>query len=230
MSGRASLYEDKRKYEVVAKLPDVPVPVLGNQDSCDFEKKPCLYWQQSLDSNADWTLNTGTTPSDKTGPLKGNANSSLSTQNMLNLNYCVCAMCKYYVTESYLYLEASAARPGNKAILESRPFPATDPLSSCELSFAYHMYSTPKLKGMGTLIVKILGVESKSESVVWQRSGNQGEKWKKARLLLTSQEPFQVLLVAVRGLHHTSDIAIDDVSYSTYCRYSKLYSYRLTKV
>jgi hypothetical protein len=81
------------------------------------------------------------------------------------------------------------------------------------------MYSTPKLKGMGTLIVKILGVESKSESVVWQRSGNQGEKWKKARLLLTSQEPFQVLLVAVRGLHHTSDIAIDDVSYSTYCRY-----------
>jgi hypothetical protein len=160
-----------------------------------------------LDSNADWTLNTGTTPSDKTGPLKGNANS-----------------------KSYLYLEASAARPGNKAILESRPFPATDPLSSCELSFAYHMYSTPKLKGMGTLIVKILGVESKSESVVWQRSGNQGEKWKKARLLLTSQEPFQVLLVAVRGLHHTSDIAIDDVSYSTYCRYSKLYSYRLTKV
>ena len=133
-------------------------------------------------------------------------------------------MCKYHVAEAYLYLEASAARPGKKAILESRPFPATDPLSSCELSFAYHMYSTTELKGMGTLVVKILGVESKRESVVWQRSGNQGEKWQKARLMLSSNEPFQVLLVAVRGPHYTSDIAIDDVSYSTYCRYSKLFT------
>ena len=64
--------------------------VPGDRESCDFEKKPCPYWQQSLDDDVDWTLNAGTTPSDKTGPLKGNGNSSVSTQNILNHNYSLC--------------------------------------------------------------------------------------------------------------------------------------------
>ena len=120
-----------------------------------------------------------------------------------------------------MYLEASAVRSGEKAVLESRPFPSTDPLSSCQLSFAYHMSSTPELKGMGTLIVKLVGLKSKKEMTVWERSDDQGEKWNRADVLLSSTEPFQVLLVGVRGLHYSSDIAIDDVTYSTYCRYSK---------
>lgn len=123
-----------------------------------------------------------------------------------------------------MYLEASAVRPGEKAALESRPFPATDPLSACQLSFAYHMASAPELKGMGTLMVKKVELESRRESVVWERSGDQGDTWLTANVLLSSTEPFQVLLVAVRGPHYSSDIAIDDVSYSTYCQFSKSFT------
>ena len=46
-------------------------------ESCDFETKTCPFWQQSLDDDTDWMLNSGPTPSHNTGPKTGNDDSSL---------------------------------------------------------------------------------------------------------------------------------------------------------
>ena len=89
----------------------------------------------------------------------------------------------------YLYVEASSpAQEGDEARLISGQFPAT--AGRC-LSFWYHMYGS----STGTLNVYILDKGGK-KSLIWSKSGEQGDKWIQAKLSLTSRVDYQV-----SGLH-----------------------------
>ena len=85
----------------------------------------------------------------------------------------------------YLYVEASSpAQDGDKGRLLSNQFPAT--AGRC-LSFWYHMYGS----STGTLNVYILDKDDKS-TLVWSKSGEQGDKWIQAKVSLASSLSYQV--------------------------------------
>ncbi|XP_068678752.1 MAM and LDL-receptor class A domain-containing protein 1-like isoform X2 [Montipora foliosa] len=100
---------------------------------------------------------------------------------------------------NYLYFEASnPAKPGQTSCFSSKVFPA----GSCQcLTFWYHMLGG----GIGELRVIVSG------SVVWRKSGEQGDKWSQAAVEIQSDQEFQVTFEGVRGPDHRGDIAVDDI-------------------
>ena len=91
----------------------------------------------------------------------------------------------YYPSGNYLYVEASSpAQEGNKAWLLSDQFLAT--AGRC-LSFWYHMYGA----SIGTLNVYIVDIDDQS-TLVWSRSGDQGNQWNEAKLMLESELDYKV--------------------------------------
>lgn len=85
---------------------------------------------------------------------------------------------------SYLYLESSPQKVGDKADLVSSLLPPTDGLSC--FNFYYHMFGPT----IGTLSVYIaVGV---SESLKWTLSGSQGDEWKDAHVTISSNSHFYV--------------------------------------
>ncbi|MEY2963063.1 MAG: hypothetical protein RL754_324 [Bacteroidota bacterium] len=105
----------------------------------------------------------------------------------------------------YLYLEASQC-DGKEAVLYS---PCVD-LSSAiqpELSFAYHMYGTQ----MGDLDISIF--DGSSWTILWSKSGDQGNSWKTENIDLTSFAGKTVILRfrGITGGGYLSDMALDAV-------------------
>ncbi|XP_074544676.1 MAM and LDL-receptor class A domain-containing protein 1 [Halichoeres trimaculatus] len=104
----------------------------------------------------------------------------------------------------YYMLISTASRPdiSSAARLISFPQPAGQVLC---VSFQYHIFGN----SIGSLkfITKHSGEE---ETVVWMRSGTQGNKWRFADLTFISDEPIQFIIEAVVGGHQGS-IAIDDI-------------------
>ncbi|XP_068743296.1 protein SpAN-like [Montipora capricornis] len=102
---------------------------------------------------------------------------------------------------NYLYFEASSpAQPGQTSCFSSKLFPA----GSCQLlTFWYHMLG----RGIGELRVMVSG------SVVWRKSGEQGDKWIQASVEIQSDQEFQITFEGVRGPDYRGDIAVDDISF-----------------
>eukprot|EP00413_Alexandrium_margalefii_P001604 CAMPEP_0204512430 /NCGR_PEP_ID=MMETSP0661-20131031/949_1 /ASSEMBLY_ACC=CAM_ASM_000606 /TAXON_ID=109239 /ORGANISM="Alexandrium margalefi, Strain AMGDE01CS-322" /LENGTH=1025 /DNA_ID=CAMNT_0051517549 /DNA_START=53 /DNA_END=3130 /DNA_ORIENTATION=- len=104
----------------------------------------------------------------------------------------------------YMYIETSSPRsPGDTAILRSSPLVFQGPTA---LRFKYHMFgsSTGSLKVM-------LG-----STVLWQKSGNQANKWLDGMVDLSSAQPdSQVSFLATRGSSWSGDIAIDNLEFFT---------------
>ena len=91
-----------------------------------------------------------------------------------------------YPSGNYLYVEASSpARKGNKAWLLSDQFLAT--AGRC-LSFWYHMYGA----STGTLNVYIVVDKDDKSTLVWFKSGDQGNQWNEAKLMLESKLDYKV--------------------------------------
>ena len=72
-----------------------------------------------------------------------------------------------------MYTEATVQRQGQTAKLESPVFSASKSGQTCSVTFAYHMYGI----AMGTLNVSVVETSKKTETVIWTKSGNQGNKW-----------------------------------------------------
>jgi len=88
-----------------------------------------------------------------------------------------------FFSGEYIYTEASARRPGDKARLMSDWISAKIPLC---LQFWYHMWG----KDIGTL--RILVKTNYSEKVVWELYGNQGNLWRFGQTTLNSTFSFKV--------------------------------------
>lgn len=107
---------------------------------------------------------------------------------------------------------------GWRARLESSLFPAH---ADGKLTFWYHMHEVGSHGCMGTLAVYFVSDTNKTDW--WLApgtdlvSGNQGGKWKRMEVKLSSEKTFMVRIEAVRGKCYRSDIAIDNITYPSYC-------------
>ncbi|KTF73686.1 hypothetical protein cypCar_00044628 [Cyprinus carpio] len=118
----------------------------------------------------------------------------------------------------YMYIETSRPRKeGDTARLLSptfnvapkNPHSITSPPAYC-FSFYYHMYG----KHIGTLnaFVKQKGQSTSDAGPVWSLSGNQGDRWRQAKISIHPTASFQVMFEGIRGPGIEGDIAIDDVT------------------
>uniref|UniRef100_A0A8P4KK11 MAM domain containing glycosylphosphatidylinositol anchor 2a n=1 Tax=Dicentrarchus labrax TaxID=13489 RepID=A0A8P4KK11_DICLA len=122
----------------------------------------------------------------------------------------------------YMYIETSRPRlDGDKARLLSPIFNMNSKSSSSSSSatnnptycfaFYYHMYG----KHIGALNVFLRQKgQTVSDTSVWSLTGNQGDRWRQAKVNIHPTTAFQVqmMMEGVRGSGIEGDIAIDDVT------------------
>ncbi|XP_077371361.1 MAM and LDL-receptor class A domain-containing protein 1 [Festucalex cinctus] len=157
------------------------------QLNCNFENDLC-HWSQLVTDAFDWTRQSGSTPTFRTGP---------SSDHTTGHGH-------------YLYIEANSASLGDTARLISSECPASGP--QC-LQFWYHMYGSAETMGLHVYLLQ----DKQANAISWIRN-NQGNVWRLAQVDFTSSGPFQILYEGRRGSNDESDVAIDDISlYSGRC-------------
>ncbi|XP_042327958.1 MAM and LDL-receptor class A domain-containing protein 1 [Sceloporus undulatus] len=165
---------------------------------CNFELGLCN-WEQDIDDDFNWTRTQGPTSTLNTGPMKDH---TLGT-----------------VKGYYLYIESSEPQMfRNRAALLSPIFHSTFAHSnkSCIFRFHYHMFG----KHIYSLAVSQRTVSNTRGHLLWHTFGNQGNRWKRKVLYITSSEPFQILVEGTVGDGFTGDIGIDDLSFMDCTRYN----------
>ncbi|MFD2561207.1 T9SS type A sorting domain-containing protein [Aquimarina rubra] len=149
-------------------------------------------WSQSSSDDINWTVNSGGTPSNNTGPSGAAAGNS------------------------YIYVEASGngtGYPNKRAILNS-PCIDFSGISTPTLGFQYHMLGS----NINSLSVEARTNNSGNWVSVFSRSGAQGSNWNTASVDLSAyagEGSVQLRLNVVTGEGSQgwqSDIAIDDLS------------------
>ncbi|XP_030849653.1 MAM and LDL-receptor class A domain-containing protein 2 [Strongylocentrotus purpuratus] len=166
-------------------------------DQCDFETGICS-WEQLRNDELDWFRFAGITPSSWTGPTRDHTTG--------------------LETGTYLYIETSNGKLGDRARLGSPvllPIPQGS-ATRCELRFYYHMFG----ENINTLTVYTREIVNGPLTVLWQRSGEIGDYYERADIVLANRNPFQVIIEATRGDDVRGDIAIDDTSFSSACQFS----------
>ncbi|XP_063956327.1 fibropellin-1-like isoform X1 [Lytechinus pictus] len=166
------------------------ISVLQYVMDCTFEdeipSKGCNFTQESTD-NLSWSINSGKTPTKRTGPTRDH-----TLQNPRG---------------TYMYLESSTRRPGNASLIS--PVYIKDVGQACNVSFFYHMYGDH----IGFLKVYVRTSTNSSDfgTLLWQKQGEQEKEWLEG---LTNVDEYggryQIILEGVRGRGTFGDIAIDD--------------------
>ncbi|GAB1285988.1 MAM and LDL-receptor class A domain-containing protein 1 [Apodemus speciosus] len=155
---------------------------------CDFENGICN-WGQSMKDDFNWTRHQGPTSTMNTGPMKDH---TLGTAK-----------------GHYLYIETSGPQLfQDEAILLSPILNATE-ANGCTFRLHYHMFG----KRIYRLAVYQRIWSNSRGQLLWQIFGDQGNRWIRKHLSITSRQPFQILIVASVGDGFTGDIAIDDLSF-----------------
>ena len=101
----------------------------------------------------------------------------------------------------YMYSEASWPRKkGDKARLASGFISAMAPGdTACKLRFYYHMFGAD----IGSLNVYTRPCNGCAETLVYTRSGNIGNFWDRAEMVLLSTVPFQVRMLSHEKQNYT---------------------------
>ncbi len=156
---------------------------------CNF---PGTFWRNTtLGDDFDWLVFQGSTPTTGTGPRSDIGGGS----------------------GKYVYLEASGTNCNNGR----RTFLASNCVrldkqgrDSCHLSFNYHMFGL----NIGTLQLQVSADGGGSWSTLWERSGDQGDRWLKAYISLRQFNDGAVLrfrFVGIGGNGSRGDIALDQI-------------------
>lgn len=121
-----------------------------------------------------------------------------------------------FCADYYIYYEASVSKEATT--LSSAVFNRSSFM--CSLSFAYHMYGS----AIGDLNVIIYHTESQQRVVVWRKSGNQGNAWYRALIVLGNQNgSFQVeMTTSASSSSSRGDTALDVITF-TNCNPGKQY-------
>uniref|UniRef100_A0A8D0L2N4 MAM and LDL receptor class A domain containing 1 n=1 Tax=Sphenodon punctatus TaxID=8508 RepID=A0A8D0L2N4_SPHPU len=158
---------------------------------CNFENGLCK-WQQDTDDDFDWTRNQGPTSTLNTGPMKDHTLGSIKGH--------------------YLFIESSEPQVfQNRAVLISPVFNATfaHGNNSCLFRFHYHMFG----KHIYALMVFQRILSNTRGHLLWYKFGNQGNRWIRQTLYITSSEPFQLSLNKVSLGFYDGVSAIDDITF-----------------
>ncbi len=145
---------------------------------------------QSASDDIDFTIWSNGTPSNNTGPSSASEGSE------------------------YIYVEATNPNfPAKTAILGSPCYDLTNKIG--QLKFDYHMYGA----NMGSLEIEVSidGGQTWSSTPIWSKSGDQGNQWFTDSVNFSLYQTNQVSyrFVGTTGTSFTSDIALDDISFST---------------
>lgn len=145
-------------------------------------------WTQSSSDNTNWTVRSGSTPSNNTGPAASNEGSH------------------------YIYVESSSPQyPSKSAVLNSPCFDFSGLSSSAVITFDYHMYGA----SMGTLRLEASTNGGSSWSMMWTQTGDKGNSWQSANFnigSLAGNSSVQLRFVGITGSSWQSDMAIDKFS------------------
>ncbi|EDO47788.1 predicted protein [Nematostella vectensis] len=160
------------------------------QPSCDFSSGSFCGWypdnpgRRRRAISYAWVVAQGSTSTQGTGP---STDHTTGTANGW-----------------YAYTDASAGSPGDVAPLKTPRIGMSGP--ECAINFWYHMTGS----SVGTLSVKLQFLDGTSP-VIWSRTGNQGDSWLNAKVLIGSRQLFQIVLESKRSNGNQGDIAVDDV-------------------
>ncbi|XP_062863957.1 MAM domain-containing glycosylphosphatidylinositol anchor protein 2 [Trichomycterus rosablanca] len=178
-----------------------PVNPHWSKFHCGFDDEAICMFTQDKTEEFDWTRHSASTRDTKYTPNTGpSSDRSGSKQGY------------------YMYVETSRPRlEGDQARLLTPLFSVApkNPYGSVAhnptycFSFFYHMYG----KHIGSLNAYLRQKNPSGEdSSVWTLSGNQGDRWRQARVNVHPTSAFQMVLEGVRGAGIEGDIAIDDVA------------------
>lgn len=147
-------------------------------------------WQNDSSDDLDWTIDTGGTATNNTGPsddITGGGN--------------------------YIYLETSntACQDGKKAILQSDCIQVVANTGNCHFSFDYHMFGG----FIDTLQLEISINGGLTWNPIWSLFGNQSDTWVKQYIDLSAYHMLiaQFRFVAQSGTSYTGDIALDELTF-----------------
>ncbi|XP_067863191.1 MAM and LDL-receptor class A domain-containing protein 1 [Heptranchias perlo] len=151
--------------------------------SCTFETGQCG-WKNSLADNFDWILGQGSLRS-----LRPAKDQSLGNAN-----------------GHFMYLEAiPGGLRGDKAHMKSSMWKESS--VKCTLSFWY--YISRKATGLIRVLIKT----DKYLSEVWNKTGNQGDRWNKAEIHLRKKRNFEIIFEGIRTKNFGGGAAIDDIQF-----------------
>ncbi len=141
-------------------------------------------WSQATNDQMDWTIGSGTTPTNNTGP-NGAANGT------------------YYV-----YTEATGNT--NKTAYLLSPCYNISGVNTFQVAFNYNMYGSQ----MGILYFQFSMNNGTSWSSAWAKSGNQGTAWKSLALNFTNNggSSIRFRFYGKTGSGEKSDMAVDNFS------------------
>uniref|UniRef100_A0A6Q2ZJ53 MAM domain containing glycosylphosphatidylinositol anchor 2a n=1 Tax=Esox lucius TaxID=8010 RepID=A0A6Q2ZJ53_ESOLU len=164
---------------------------------CSFEDEAVCMFSQDKTDDFDWTRHSAATRNTKYTPNTGPSIDRAGSKQGF-----------------YMYIETSRPRvTGDVARLltpmfnvsPKSPYGTVTTAASYCFGFYYHMYGKHIGKSAS------LG-QSGKDSSVWTLVGNQGDRWKLAKVNIHPTSSFQLVLEGVRGLGIEGDIAIDDVT------------------
>lgn len=146
-------------------------------------------WSQDTNDDIDWTVRSGGTPSNGTGPSSANDGNS------------------------YVYVEASNPNyPDIQAILNSPCFDLTD-ASEATFDFKYHMNGTNNL---GSISLEA-STDNSAWVTLWDETSDQPNSWQDVSVDLGAYtgEVVKLRFNRVTGNTWRADVAIDDVNLTT---------------
>uniref|UniRef100_A0A3Q1FEH3 MAM domain containing glycosylphosphatidylinositol anchor 2 n=1 Tax=Acanthochromis polyacanthus TaxID=80966 RepID=A0A3Q1FEH3_9TELE len=164
---------------------------------CGFEDEALCLFSQDKTDEFDWTRHSAATRDTKYTPNTGPSSDHTGSKQGF-----------------YMYIETSRPRlDGDKARLLSPTFNMNAKSSSSGpsycFSFYYHMYG----KHIGALNVFLRQKgQTVTDTSVWSLTGNQGDRWRQAKVNIQPTTAFQMVMEGVRGAGIEGDIAIDDVT------------------
>ncbi|KAK9959939.1 hypothetical protein ABG768_010029 [Culter alburnus] len=178
-----------------------PVNPHWSKFHCGFEEDTICMFTQDKTEEFDWTRHSAATRDTKYTPNTGPSSDRTGSKQGF-----------------YMYIETSRPRlEGDKARLLTPSFNVApkNPYGNVAanptycFSFYYHMYG----KHIGTLNVYLRQKsQTGQDTSVWTLSGNQGDRWRQARVNINPTSSFQIILEGIRGSGIEGDIAIDDVT------------------
>ncbi|XP_042229112.1 MAM and LDL-receptor class A domain-containing protein 2-like [Homarus americanus] len=170
---------------------------------CTFEgNQKCDWTQEAEQDDKDWQLGSGPTPAGRYSHLTGPPVDH--TTRLVSGHY-------LYISEYTTKPDARESSPRRAWLLS--PVLQAKEEKNCVLRFHYYMYGM----NIQQLNVYIRWDLYSAKTLVFSRTGEQGQFWDRGTVPSQSTQSFQFVIEGVIRYYDYIDIAIDDLSFSSGC-------------